>query len=261
MRLLVNLRFWTIAVAALLGLSGPALAQERGYVLGVDDTVSVSVYGQPEANVATRIKADGSIVVPLIGSVKAEGETVLSLADMIEKKFVAGGFFKNPVVNVEIGSYISKRVYVAGKVGNPGVYPLDRTYRVLEILLKASWVRDQGANFVYLRRADGKEIRLDTESLVRGAPDKDPVLQAGDTLYVPDAENFYITGAVNKPGALPLLPGMNVRRALALAGGVSATGSDKKIGLYRVGSSNKDEIDLDQSVQKNDVLVVKERLF
>ena len=54
---------------------------------------------------------------------------------------------------------------------------------------------------------------------------------------------------------------MTVRQALALAGGITATGSDKKVGLYRAGAKDKDEIALDQPVQKNDVLVVKERLF
>ena len=46
---------------------------------------------------------------------------------------------------------------------------------------------------MYLRRADGKETRLETEALVRGSADKDPILQPGDALQalladvVPDA--------------------------------------------------------------------------
>jgi len=254
---------WRGAVALLAGLvlAVPAVAQQVGYVLGPDDTISVAVYGQTDAGVQTRIKPDGTIVMPLIGSVQASGQTVITLADLVKKKLVSGGYFKDPIVNVEVGAYVSKTVNVAGKVGNPGLYPLDRNYRVLELLLKAGWVKDQGANFVYLRRADGKETRLETEALVRGALDKDPYLQPGDTLYVPDAETFYVYGQINKPGALPILPGMTVRQALALAGGVTATGNDKKIGLYRVGSKEKDEIELDALVQKNDILVIKERLF
>ncbi|TRW17961.1 SLBB domain-containing protein [Glacieibacterium frigidum] len=250
-------------IAALFAVAtSPAAAQTtRGYVLGVDDAIVVSVYGQPDAGTTQRIKADGSIVVPLIGKVEAAGETVLSLASTIEKKFVAGGFFKAPVVNVEIGTYVSRTVNVAGKITQPGVYPLDRTYRVLEVLLKAGWVKDAGANYVYLRRADGKEQRLETEALVRGSADKDPVLAPGDTLYVPDADMFYVYGQINRPGTFPVLPGMSVRQAIAIAGGVTASGSDRKVGLYRAGAKEKDEVDLDQPIQKNDVIVVKERLF
>ncbi len=262
MRLVKFMSGLLIAVLAMLVAAMPATAQEyKGYVLGPDDTISVSVYGQTEAGVQTRIKPDGTIVMPLIGSVKASGETVLTLAAVVTKKFVAGGFFKDPVVNVEVGNFASKTVNIAGKITTPGVYPLDRNYRALELLLKAGWVKDAGANYVYLRRADGKEVRLETEALVRGSLDKDPLLQPGDTLYVPDADTFYITGQINKPGVLPVLPGMTVRQALAMAGGVTATGSDRKIGLYRSGSKDKEEVALDQLIQKNDVLVVKERLF
>ena len=260
MRLFGSMGRLVLAACAGLLAAVPAAAQERGYVLGADDTITVVVYGQSEAGVQTRIKPDGSIVMPLIGNVQAAGQTVVGLADVVSKKLVAGGFFKTPMVNVEVVSFTSKRVNVAGKIGQPGVYPLDRTYHALEILLRAGWVKDQGANYVYLRR-DGKETRLETEALVRGSADKDPILQPGDTLYVPDADTFYVYGQINKPGAFPVLPGMTVRQALALAGGITATGSDKKVGLYRTGSKDKDEIALDQPVQKNDVLVVKERLF
>ena len=237
------------------------VATDRAYVLGPDDTISVTVYGQTDAGVQTRIKPDGSIVMPLIGNVQAAGQTVVSLADLVTKKLVQGNFFKNPVVNVEVGSFASKTINVAGKVAQPGVYPLDRTYHALEILLKAGWVKDQGANYVFLRRAD-KEIRLETEALVRGAADQDPILQPGDTLYVPDAETFYISGAINKPGTMPVLPGLTVRQALAMAGGVTANGNGKKIGLFRAGSTDKKAtIPLDDLVRKGDILVVKERLF
>ncbi len=256
---------WRLALGLLAaGLAVPAAAQvaaSSGYVLGADDGVTVSVYGQPDAGVQTRIKADGTIVVPLIGNVQAAGQTVISLAELITKKFVAGGYFKSPVVNVEIAGYVSKTINIAGKVTQPGVYPLDRSYRALEVLLKAGWVRDAGANYVYLRRADNKEVRLETEALVRGAQDKNPIMQPGDTLYVPDADTFYIYGQINRAGAFPVLPNMTVRQAIALAGGVTATGSDRKVGLYRAGSKDKDEVDLETLLQKNDVVVIKERLF
>ena len=250
-----------IAAAAALPAAAQTVPDARGYVLGADDAVTVSVYGQPDAGVQTRIKADGSIVVPLIGNVQAAGQTVIGLADVIAKKFVSGGFFKTPVVNVEIAGYVSKTINIAGKVTNPGVYPLDRGYRALEVLLKAGWVRDAGANYIYLRRADNKEVRLEAEALVRGAQDKNPLMMPGDTLYVPDADIFYIYGQINRAGAFPVLPGMTVRQAIAFAGGVTATGSDRKVGLYRAGAKDKDEVDLDQVLQKNDVIVIKERLF
>ena len=255
---------WRLLLAVMAGLAlNPAaiaaVPQYGGYVLGPDDSVQVNVFNQPEAGVTTRVKADGTIVMPLIGVIQVAGQTNITLAQLITDKYVKGGFFKAPVVNVEVGGYQSKRVNVAGHVQNPGVFPLDREYHALEMLLKAGWVRENGASYVYLRRADGKEQRLDVEQLVRGSPDKDPVLAAGDTLYVPEADTFYIYGQINRPGALPVLKDMTVRLALALAGGVTATGSDRKVALIRGGK----EIDAnaDTLVQKNDIIQVKERLF
>lgn len=250
-----------LGVVSAMVAGSPAAAVERGYVLGPNDTITVQVYGQADAGVTTRIKSDGTIVMPLIGTIKAEGETAVSLANTITKKFVAGGFLKSPFVSVEIGNYVSRTVNVAGKVTTPGVYPLDKDYHVLEMLLKAGWLREQGASYVYLRHeGGGKEVTLDTEGLVRGAQDKDPLLEPGDTLYVPDADLFYISGQIARPGAFPIGRALTLRQAIAISGGVTASGSERKIALIRGGGKEVDA-DLDQPVQKNDVYIVKERLF
>lgn len=249
-------------VAALaLGAGGAAAAQTvQGYLIGPDDAIQVVIYGQPEAGIVTRVKADGTIVMPFIGTVKVSGMDNVALAKLITDRMVSGGFLREPVVNVEVTQYVSRSVNVAGRVTAPGIVPLDRQYRALEVLLKTGWIRENGANYVFLRRPGQPERRLETEDLVRGTPDKDPVLMAGDTLYVPEADQFYIYGQINRPGNFPVLSGMTVRQAMALAGGVTATGSSNKVGLVR-GAEKERDADLSQTVQKNDVIVVKERLF
>lgn len=251
-------------LAILAGImANAAMAQDagyQGYVLGPDDTVQVLVYGQAEFNVTTRVKADGTIVMPLIGIIKAQGETNITLARQITTKLVDGGFLKSPLVNIEVGAYVSRSVNVAGNVTQSGIFPLDRPYHALEILLKAGWVRTDAASFVYLRR-QGQPVRtLDVQSLVRGDRDSDPLLQPGDTLFVPPAETFFIYGAINGPGMRGILPDMTIRQAIALSGGVTASGSLNKVGLIR---GNGKEIDADpsQKVQNGDVIVIKERLF
>ncbi|WP_439546168.1 polysaccharide biosynthesis/export family protein [Sandarakinorhabdus sp.] len=251
-----------LAVLA-VSLAVGAQAQDapyQGYRIGPDDTIQVIVYGQSEFNVSTRVKHDGTIVMPLIGIVKAEGESNTTLARQITDKLVSGGYLKDPLVNIEIASYVSRTVNVAGNVGSSGIYPLDRPYHVLEILLKAGWVRGDAATFVYLRR-DGEPVRtLVVEDLVRGGRDSDPMLQPGDTLFVPPAETFFISGAINGPGMKAILPGMTIRQAIALSGGVSASGSANKVGLIR---GNGKEVDAEPStkVENGDIIIIKERLF
>lgn len=252
---------FALAVVASL-LAAPVAAQPAyaGYQLGPDDAVQVIVYGQTEFNVTTRVKADGTIVMPLIGVIKAQGETNITLARMITDKLVAGGFLKQPLVNVEIGTYVSRTVNVAGNVGTPGIFALDRPYHALELLLKAGWVRPDGANHVFLRRPGQPEQRLEVEKLVRGAPGDDPLMMPGDTLFVPTAETFFIYGQINGPGMKAILPGMTIRQAIALAGGVTASGKADRVGLVR-GNGKEVDVDPSQKVQNGDVIIIKERLF
>jgi polysaccharide export outer membrane protein len=265
-RSVANPALGLILALALAGTGVPHMAAAqtasapKGYVLGPDDTVQVIVYGQNEFNVTTRVKADGTIVMPLIGIVKAEGETNISLAKTITDQLVAGGYLKQPLVNVEVGAYVSRSVNVAGNVTAPGIVPLDRPYHVLEALLKAGWVRSDGATFVYLRRQGQPERKLDVEQLVRGGADADPLLIPGDTLFVPVAESFFIYGQINSPGMKPILPGMTVRQAIGLAGGVTPSGKSDKVGLVR-GTGKEIDADPSQKIQNGDVIIIKERLF
>lgn len=254
-----------IALAAvlltLMALAAPAAAQTapQGYLLGPNDGISVRVYGQDEFNITTRVKPDGSIVMPMIGRVQASGRNVIQLATEIENRLKAGNYLRDPIVNVEIGEYNSGYVRVAGRVGTPGLVPLDRSVNLLDVLLRAGWVRDDGSRFVLLRRAaDSKEEKIDTDELARGER-RDIVLQPGDTLYVDKADLVYITGQISRPGGYVITPGMTVAKLIAAAGGVSPTGSSGKFGLKR--GNRETTVDDQAEVQKDDVINVRERLF
>lgn len=262
------LRQLSLLMAALAGLllAPAALAQTAvpaaspGYALGPNDGVSVIVYGQTEFNVATRVKPDGSIVVPLIGKVQAQGKTSLTLADEITRRLVQGNFLRDPIVNVEITEHASKYVRVAGKVGAPGLVPLDRSTGLLDILLRSGWVQDVGSELIYVRRAaSGKEEEVSTKDLARGTI-PDVMLQPGDTVFVPPSELVYLTGAVASPGGYPLKRDMTVSEVLAMAGGVGPTGSSGKFGLKR-GDAKEIDVPGSEKLQAGDVIRVKERLF
>ncbi len=265
---LSSIRIVALAFAILAAVSlapVPATAQAaadapKGYILGPDDAITVTVYGQPEAGIQTRIKADGTVVMPLIGTVRAEGQSNVSLAKLITDKQVQGNYLRSPVVNVEITNYVSKSANVAGQVTAPGIIPLDRPYRALDMLLKAGWLRPTGANYVFLRRPGQPERRLETDALVRGTEADNPLLMPGDTLFVPDADMFFIYGQINQPGMRPILPGMTIRQAVASAGGVTPNGKADKVGLVR-GKAKEVDADMAQTVEKGDVIIVKERLF
>jgi polysaccharide export outer membrane protein len=230
-----------------------------GYVLGPDDVVEITVLGQPEFTTRARIKANGTVQLPFIGEQKIEGETALSLAPKLAEKLRAGGYYSKPVVNVEVSGFASRYVTLLGAVGSTGLQPVDREYHLSEVIARAGGIRGDGADYVTLTRANGEQKNYDFEKLASGGPADDPLVRPGDKIYVPQADLYYIYGAINQPGQFPIKGDMTVRNVIARSGGVSPAGSVKRIKLYRNGQEQK--VDLDMKVQAGDVFTVGERLF
>lgn len=229
------------------------------YVLGPDDVIEVSVLGQQEFTTRARIRANGTISLPFIGDMQVSGQTPLTLRTAIATKLQSGGYYAKPIVNVEVVGFASRYVVVLGDVAQPGLQPIDRNYRVSEVIARAGGLRETGADYVILRHEDGEELKLPFEKLAAGSTADDPVVRAGDKVYVPAAELFYIYGQVNAPGVYPIKGDMTLRKAVARGGGLNASGSQKRIKIFRSGQEIK--ADLDALIKPGDVVVVGERLF
>jgi polysaccharide export outer membrane protein len=250
----------TVPLSAQPAPPGTAPATQPGYVLGPGDAISVIVYGQESFNVQTRIKPDGTIAMPLIGNVQASGRTVVTLAEEISRQLTRNNYLRDPVVNVEIGEYRSKTVRVVGEVSNSGIQPLDQPYTLLDVLLRAGWVRGQGARTVYVRQAGAEERSIDIEKMLRGDPQADIPIEPGMTVFVPPAELVYLMGAVARPGGYPLLEGMTAGRALVMAGG-SATGRANPGFTLERGGKKVDGANAETVLQPGDVIIVRQGLF
>lgn len=230
-----------------------------GYVLGPDDTVEITVLGQQEFATRARVKANGMIQLPFIGEQMVAGETALTLAPKIAQKLRSGGFYAKPVVNVEISGFSSRYVTLLGAIGSPGLQPVDREYRLSEVVARAGGLRQDGADYVTLTRADGEQKNYPFEKLASGGPADDPLVRPGDKIYVPLADTYYVYGQINQPGQFPIRGDMTVRNVIARSGGIGPSGSLKKIKLFRDGKEQK--VNLDMAVKAGDVFTVGERAF
>ena len=230
-----------------------------GYVLGPADVIDVEIPGRSDFRVHTRIGQDGLIDLPYLHTVSASNRTTRQLGEEIGRALDAGGFFSHPVVSVEVANYASRNVTVLGAVGTPGLVPIDRPYRLSEILARVGGTRDDGADFVLVRSADGKEKKLFVKDLATGGADQDPYIEPGDKIYVPKAEMFYLSGQVKAPSVYPLAPDMTLRMAIAKGGGVTDQGSENRVRITRAGKEI--HLDLESKIQAGDVIVIGERLF
>ena len=107
----------------------------------------------------------------------------------------------------------SAKVAVTGNVRTPGLLPFDpqHPYRLSEALVRAGGLSARSAdNRVTLTRlADGKahtsKVNL---SDARRHPERDPVLQAGDTIYVPTSSRLQFTEVLSAVSLLSFLSSM-----------------------------------------------------
>jgi polysaccharide export outer membrane protein len=230
-----------------------------GYVMGVGDVVEIAVLGREEFKPRVQIQVDGTVQLPYLHSVMASNLTVIQLRERVAKLLRDGGYYVDPVVSVTVVSFASRYVTVLGEFAAPGLVPVDRAYRVSEILARAGGAKPSASDELVLRRAGGEEIILPIELLSRGGPADDPMVQPGDKLFIGAAPNFYIYGQVNAPGAYRVERGMTLRMALARGGGLTERGSTNRLSVFRNGKQVR--VTLDAVLQGGDTVVVGERFF
>ncbi|HWO27018.1 MAG TPA: polysaccharide biosynthesis/export family protein [Kofleriaceae bacterium] len=163
-------------------------------VLGVGDVVAVNVWENKEFNTEATIRPDGTITMPLIGDLKAAGETPTSLKRQIKTQ-LADYVKSTPgteLVTIAVKAWRSYKFTIEGEVGRPGVYTSDGFVTVADALAMAGGVSR------FAKQSEIKIFRVDPESKkIRTIPvdygkitsgkrlDMNIWLLAGDTISVP----------------------------------------------------------------------------
>jgi len=166
--------------------------RNRELVLGVGDVVGINVWDQKDLNTESTIRPDGTITMPLVGDIKAVGETPTALKEKI--KTALANFLKMGAgneVTVAVRSWRSYRFTINGEVTHPGVFTGDQYVTVAEALAMAGGVsRFAKRDEIRLLRHDTKgatrEIPLDYDALESGKrSDMNIFVMPGDSIYVP----------------------------------------------------------------------------
>jgi len=181
------------------GCFGPVLAPKAyeaptGFLLGPEDELEITVWGNKDLTRITAVRPDGLISMPIIGDVQAAGLTADALAQRIAdrlKQFVA----TNPSVSVSVRELNSYSVYVLGEVTKPGKFQLKSYVTVLQAISMAGgfteWAKKNKLQVVrstqngdHQRQELHIPIRYDDLVSGRGEPGN-IVLHSGDTVVVP----------------------------------------------------------------------------
>jgi len=238
-------------------------------MLGPGDAVSVEVYGRPELALTSYVADDGTLHVPLVGSVQVGGLSPAAGGSRIAAAFSQKQLLVDPQVTLFVVESRSQQVSVLGSVRAPGRYGVVSNSTVFDVLAQAGGIAEEGGTEVIVMRYGDKGERLRHLIDLGGLSDRDVALptltlRGGDSVFVPLAAQFSIYGAVNTPNLYRLTPGMTVVEAISLGGGLTPRGSRNRIEIRRRqpdGGYRTAGASLEDRVKADDVIRIKERLF
>jgi polysaccharide export outer membrane protein len=167
--------------------------RQREYVIGPSDQLSIQVWRNAELSREVTVRPDGTVTLPLIGDLAADGRTPTELRDEITKQLAKFVKVEGAVVTVAVTAVNSYSFTVSGNVERPGVYSAQKYVTVLEaIQLAGGPNRFASPGDTRLSRrptargAKPRIIPIDYPRLLQGQqPEANLVLLSGDQLYVP----------------------------------------------------------------------------
>jgi polysaccharide export outer membrane protein len=168
--------------------------RNKELVLGVGDTISVNVWENRDLNTEATIRPDGTITMPLVGDLKAAGETPSSLKAQIKTRL--GDFLKiqagTDPVTIAVRNWRSYRFTIQGEVVRQGVFTADHFVTVADAIAMAGGMsRFAKRGEIKLFRPDPKTkqtktIPLDYDMLASGKRlDMNIWVLPDDVIYVP----------------------------------------------------------------------------
>jgi polysaccharide export outer membrane protein len=145
----------------------------QSYRLGPNDRVTISVYGEDDLSREYIVSPGGTVSLPLIGDVVAQGRTADDLRDEIQHR-LADGYLNNPTVTVMISGF--RNFYILGEVNKPGEYPYESGLTVMQAVAEAAGYTYRAAKRYAFIKHEGET----KETRIQISPDM--LVRPGDTI-------------------------------------------------------------------------------
>ncbi len=145
------------------------------YRLGVGDKISISVFGQKDLSMETRLPDIGKINYPFLGELELVGLTLSEVEKLIYQG-LKGDYLVNPSVAVTIVEY--RPFFIDGEVKQPGGYPYQPGLSVNKAAALAGGYTERASrsDIQILRQQNGKQVKLEVSV--------SELIQPGDVITV-----------------------------------------------------------------------------
>jgi polysaccharide biosynthesis/export protein len=179
----------TLLLASAPLASWAAPPADVAYTVKPGDTLTVSVWKEPDLQGPVLVRPDGAFSFPLAGQMDARNKTVQELQQELTNRLKK--YISDPVVTVSIQTIQGNKVYVIGQVQKPGEFVVNPRVDVMQALSMAGGTTPFASlgDITILRRTEtGQQQALPFKytDVIRGKNlDQNIMLQAGDVVVVP----------------------------------------------------------------------------
>ncbi len=162
------------------------------YQIRTGDMIQVSVFNEPELAAGGRVRKDGTIQCPLIGSIKIQGLSQIAAARVIADAY-RKDYLVHPEVNLFVSQFSVQRITILGQVQRPGSHdlPSEKDLTILQVLgLAGGPTRIANLKRVLVKRiVDGTEkiFKVDVNSMASGSQTMMFYVREDDVITVPES--------------------------------------------------------------------------
>lgn len=144
-------------VLAILGAPGAVTAQApdpMGALLP-GDVIDIDIWQEETLSGEFTVDGSGTVVLPLVGEWSVAGVSAQDLREQLAAAYAV--YLNNPSINVKL----LRRITVSGEVRVPGLYTVDATVSIADLIARAGGLNvDADAEKILLFR-DGQRLELD----------------------------------------------------------------------------------------------------
>lgn len=110
----------------------------EGATVKPGDQIALRVWREPEMSGTFLVAANGDVVLPRLGVVKASNHTVVAFQELLRRAYAE--YLRDPAFEVTV----LRRVGVHGEVNKPGLYLVDLTMTLRDVIAQAGGVTALG---------------------------------------------------------------------------------------------------------------------
>lgn len=203
----------------------------NSYKLSIGEKINVYTYGDSvdvmaisgaslvSPSSSTQVDSKGNIFIPGVGLVKAENRTISDVENEVNR--VAAQKYKSMKIRLTVATGQEFSVFVYGQVNRPGRVLIGNNSSVFDALNAAGGVKKTGTLRNISYTSDNKTKSVDLYKTLFFGNDDGIIVRPNDKIFVGKIGDVAaIKNGVTVPAIYEILPGENIEKVVAFAGGL-----------------------------------------